>query len=573
MESIADAPFIALDTETSGLDPHTEKLLLIQFGTAEKQALVDAEAVDAHLVKRIFEDDRIVVMHNASFDIKMLMGAYGPELELEKARIADTLSAERLIRNGRKSSVVMPGYALKTLAERYAGMELDKSIRQGFYGIQSVQELSDAELHYAERDVEATWKVFAEQLPMLERDGLMRVAAIEGAASVPFAHMEYYGAPIDKDAWQRLVDEAKTNSAEARKSLDREFWTVADRDLFGGTTLNYSDDAEVLDALRKLGVDARSTKKEALLATGHSAARAVAEYREHQKIVSSYGETFLQHVHKTTGRIHPRFRPMGATTGRASCSEPNLQNIPARSAFRACFRVPEGRKLITADYQGAELRIIAEASKDPVFIRTMAKGQDLHAVVASRLFGKLVTKEEHPELRARAKAISFGLAYGMGANALAEQLNVDPPEAERLLNQYFQSFPKIRDFFNRSAHDALRRGYTRSMSGRCFWFQDMRQDGKDEGTMVRVAKNMPIQGTNADMTKVAMARITRSIRERGYDAFLVNMVHDELVVESSEGDAEAVKEMVESEMISAAAEFIKRVPVEVDATVSSTWSK
>ena len=159
-------------------------------------------------------------MHNASFDLKMLFALYGKELELEKARIADTQAAERVLRNGRKSSVVMPGYALKTLAERYAGMELDKNIRQGFYGIQSVEELSDAELHYAERDVEATWKVFAEQLPMLERDGLMRAAAIEGACCMAFSQLEYMGAPIDKEAWQGLLNEARTNSAEARKSLE-----------------------------------------------------------------------------------------------------------------------------------------------------------------------------------------------------------------------------------------------------------------------------------------------------------------------------------------------------------------
>ena len=161
----------------------------------------------------------------------------------------------------------------------------------------------------------------------------------------------------------------------------------------------------------------------------------------------------------------------------------------------------------------------------------------------------------------------------MGAPALSEQLGVELEDAQRLMDQYFTSFPKIRDFLNRSAHEALRKGRTHTVSGRCFWFQDMRQDGKEESAMLRLAKNMPIQGTNADMIKVAMSRILKSISEKGLDAFLVNMVHDELVVEAAEGDAEAVKQVVVDEMISAGAEFVKRVPIEVDAIVADTWSK
>ena len=153
LERISDAPFIALDTETSGLDPHSDTLLLIQFGTADKQLLVDAQAVDAAALRPIFENDRVVVMHNASFDVKMLWNHYGPELDLPNARIADSLSCEQLLRNGRKSEVVMQGFSLKALAERYAGMELDKSVRQGFYGIQTLEDLSESELIYAERDV------------------------------------------------------------------------------------------------------------------------------------------------------------------------------------------------------------------------------------------------------------------------------------------------------------------------------------------------------------------------------------------------------------------------------------
>lgn len=569
---VSNAPFLALDTETSGLDPNDDTVLLIQFGTATEQCLVDAQAVGVEALRPIFRQDRVVVMHNASFDVKMLWATYGDELGLPHARIADTQGAEKLLRNGRKSQVVMQGWSLKVLAERYAGMELDKSVREGFMGVRSIEDLSESELHYAARDVEATWKVFAEQLPQLERDGLMRVNALEGQAQVAFGQLEYKGAPIDTEAWRKQLALANAGKGEARERLDKAFWDVTDRDLFGGSTLNYDNDEEVLRALGKLGVELATIRREALLATGHPAAIEVASYREHQKIVSTYGEGFLSHVHPKTGRIHPRFKSIGALTGRASCSEPNLQNIPSDSAFRACFRAPPGRKLITADYAGAELRIIAHMSQDPVFLRTLGTGGDLHAIVASRMFGKPVSKEENPELRARAKAINFGLAYGMGAGGLAHQLGVPEPEAERLLTQYFRQFPRIRGFLEDSARQALHSGVCSTLAGRRFWFTDMRSEGREGATMARIAKNMPVQGTNADIVKIAMIRIVRAIAKEGLDAFLVNMVHDELVVEAAEGDAEPVAEIVVREMMSAGADLVRSVPMTVDVHVGDTWS-
>lgn len=571
LEKISDAPFIALDTETSGLDPHTDTLLLIQFGTDEHQLLVDAQAVSGEYLAPIFRSDRIVVMHNASFDLKMLEHNYGSSLGLAEARVVDTLAGEQLLRNGRKTDVVMQGFSLKALAERYAGMELDKSVRQGFYGIETIDDLSESELYYAERDVEATWKVFAQQLPELEKDGLLKTAALEGHAQLAFAHLELNGCPIDVERWRALVADAQQQTGKVRRSLDTHFWDVADRDLFGGTTLNYNDDEQVLDALNRLGVKLSTTRKEVLLATGHPAAMALAEYREHQKLVSAYGEGFLAHVHTKTGRLHPRFRAGGALTGRASCSEPNLQSIPAGSQFRACFRVPEDRRLITADYVGAELRIIADQSGEPFFLDAFSQGRDLHALVATRLFGRSVSKKENPELRARAKAINFGLAYGMGPGGLAQQLGCRMHEAEMLLNAYFGAFPKVRDFLESSAAKGVQAGFVSTKSGRKYWFTDMRREGRDEASIRRVSKNMPVQGTNADMIKVAMSRLVRRFAKDRLDAQLVNMVHDELVVECAAGEADTVRDIVTQEMMSAGSEFIRRIPMTVDAAIGQSW--
>ena len=367
LESVASAPFLAVDTETSGLDPRTDRLLLVQFGTADRQGVADASTVTASDLNPIFRADRPVVFHNAKFDVEMLWSAYGRGLAIERAQIVDSMLAECLLRNGCGSELPTRGFSLEALASRYAGMALDKSVRRSFVGASSSWELSEAELAYAARDVEATWKVFASQLPLLERDGLLRALAIEGAAVSAFADMELRGVPFDGAGWRGILARETEARAVAMAELDRAFEKVADVDLFGKSTLAYDSDAAMLGALGALGIVVASTRREVLAATGHPAAIALARYREHQKLVSTYGESFLSHVHPKTGRIHGRFHSMGAITGRASCRDPNLQNVPADSAFRHCFVAPPGRKLVTADYAAAELRILAEMSGDPVF--------------------------------------------------------------------------------------------------------------------------------------------------------------------------------------------------------------
>ncbi len=571
LASVSDAPFLALDTETSGLDPHRDQVLLVQFGTGSTQVLIDAAAATPDWIRAIFRPDRPVVMHNASFDLKMLWQRFGDEAALAQASVADTQTAEQLLRNGRRTDVVMQGYSLKALAERYAGMELDKTIRQGFYGIQSIADLSPTELHYARRDVEATWKVFAAQLPEVEREGLLRALALEGAAAPAYAQMELRGFPVDAKAWSGRLDQVHEAKRVHRKALDWEFREVVDRDLFGETTLNYDNDQDVLAALERLGVRVQSTRREVLISTGHPAAKTLAEYRESQRVVATYGEAFLAHVHAQTGRLHPRFRAIGAPTGRSACSEPNLQSIPSESGFRSCFRVPEGRRLVVADYAGAELRILAEYARDPVFLMALHEGQDLHAVVAARMFGVPVDRN-HP-LRARAKAINFGLAYGMGAGGLAEQLGVTVSEAEGLMEAHFRAFPSVRRHLEEASRRALRQGYAETLAGRKLWFTDARREGRDEASLIRIAKNMPIQGTNADIIKMALARIVRRTSEEGRDAFVVNMVHDEVVVECSEEDAEATAAIVREEMTSAASDLLTHTPVEVECFVARSWTK
>ncbi|MEL6189577.1 MAG: DNA polymerase, partial [Myxococcota bacterium] len=166
-----------------------------------------------------------------------------------------------------------------------------------------------------------------------------------------------------------------------------------------------------------------------------------------------------------------------------------------------------------------------------------------------------------------------GLAYGMGPGGLANQLGCRPDEAEQLLEAYFRAFPRVRAYLEDSAQQGLRQGWVASSSGRRYWLTDMRREGRDEGALVRVAKNMPIQGTNADMVKIAMARLVRAFAEQRLDARLVNMVHDEIVVEADESAAEAIRGVMVNEMMSAGAEFVRQIPMTVDTSIAEAWSK
>jgi DNA polymerase-1 len=413
--------------------------------------------------------------------------------------------------------------------------------------------------------------------PLLERveqHGHKKVARLESLVLRAFAALEHRGLPIDADGWKRLVDEEKVKLLVARDEVLALAGPHVPRDLFGHAEINLDADAEVKALLeRVLGASKLpDVQRGTLAAIDHPIARALLLYREANKIVSTYGDAFLSRIDPRTGRIHATFFPLGASTGRVSSRDPNLQNLPSDERFHKCLRAPRGRMLVTADYATCELRIVAEMARDPVFLRAFEAGEDLHSTVASTMFGKKVSKTENAELRQRAKAINFGLVYGMGAPSLAMSLNVPVDEGERLLQQYFKTFPRIRDYLEGSVDTALRKGFAETLLGRRLVFDKETLSAPNaRGELGRIAKNMPIQGTSADMTKLAMVRIHERLVEETPTAGLVNTVHDELVVECDEADAPAVAEAVRVEMEDAHKTLLRAVPPLVEVHVGPHW--
>jgi len=592
---------LGVDTETTGLDPFVDKVLLLQIGDLEDQYVIDTQSAKIEPLRPILEGIKIPkVLHNANFDYKFIRSNFGICME----NMIDTMLIEMVIRNGVKRS----GFGLKHLMKDYFEQEISKEEQTSFIGHKG--DFTEKQLEYARNDVIYPLRILEQQIPIAIKEELEFTIKLECQAVAAFADMEYNGILLDTARWKKLIREADKGKSAAKKKLDKIFQRFAPGDLFGFVSINYDSDQQLRDALRRLLKSERNfsekqleerlpdTSRETIVAIDHPVKDLILEYRTHQKVVSTYGRGFLKHVHKKTGRIHPNFRQLGAESGRVSCTRPNLQNIKAGSDFRNSFIAGKGRKMITADYSGCELRIIAECSQDPVFLRTFNDGGDLHSIVASTMFKKEVTKDKNKHLRKAAKGINFGLAYGMGAQGLSVIIGNDSKsdeenlrEAEKMLDQYFKSYPTIKDFLDGSAEEGVKMGYSRTMGGRKRYYSLPPVPKRDEhesddtffearknrrrqlGAIQRKAKNTPIQGTSADMTKLAMVWIREEIKNQNLDAKLINTVHDEIVVECGEEIAEKTCEMVKEMMTKSGEVFIKSIPADVDASIEDHWTK
>ena len=557
-------PIIAVDTETEGLDPYKDKVLLLQIGDLKKQFIIDCRKASPEPLRRILESQKPKVLQNAKFDYKMIKHAFNIEME----NMIDTMIIEQVLTSGLSGK----RFGLADLAELYLNTKLDKTERESF--INHTGDFSENQLLYAQNDLIYTLQILNHQMPKVVQDGLEHTVKLECLAIGAFGDMEYNGILLDKEKWCAILEEEKILRDSAQEKMDKIFMPHSDLDLFGIVNINYDSEEQLKSALANIGINVDDTSKATLSKIEHPIGQLIIDYREHQKVVSSYGQGFLEHIHPITGRIHPLFKQIGASSGRTSCTEPNLQNIKADSRFRSCFIAPKGRKLVIADYSGCELRIIAELSGDPVFLETFRNGGDLHSIVATEIFKKNVSKNENPELRQKAKIINFGLAYGMGPQGLSSALEISEDEARELLDKYFQSYPLVKRYLEKSAEEAIQKGYSVTIGGRRRYYEiDDKKDSKTIASVARQAKNAPIQGTNADMTKLALIWIRDKIKERKLDAMLINTVHDEIVLECDEQIAEEVADITRNCMVKAGEYYLSKLPVEVECSISECWEK
>lgn len=424
-------------------------------------------------------------------------------------------------------------------------------------------------------DVEQIGKKMAAMHSELEHqiieNGLESVCKLEHLAIDPFLAMEMRGLPLLQDAWRQQIQLHEAQAAVAKQRFMVFASKHCAQNLFGDSEFNMDSSQELKVVLEKiLKTKLTDTSHNTLKQIDHPAASELINYREAQKIVRAYGNNFLSYV--KNDRIYAEFEVMGASTGRTACHSPNLQNLPANKKFHACIKPSEGRVLISADYAACELRILAALSKDPVFLRAFENDQDVHSEVATVVFKKKVSQKENAHLRKQAKAINFGLVYGMGSNALGKSIGISKPNAEKLMNAYFRNYPRIKSFLENSVEKVLALGYAQSVSGRKLFFdKETLLSPKGRSSVARIAKNMPIQGTAADIAKLAMIKVHRRLAADFSSAHIVNMIHDEIVIECNKGDATAVAKLVQRAMEEAQYRLVPKVKPKVDFKIGDYW--
>ena len=327
-------------------------------------------------------------------------------------------------------------------------------------------------------------------------------------------------------------------------------------------------------ALTRLGIpvpDSTRNWKLQPLAAQYPVVETLLEYRTVQKALTSYGQNMIELINPVTKRLHADFRQIGAPTGRFACTNPNIQQVPHSVEYRRCFSwYPSGRKLVIADYSQIELRILAEFSGDRGFMQAFNSGADLHRVTASQVFNvglDQVSKEQ----RDFAKRLNFGVVYGIGAQRFALMTGLSVSEAENVLRRYFTTYRELDTYLRAAANRAVQDRHARTGSGRLVRFRYDENDRQQISMTQRNGKNTPIQGTSADILKRALRLMRDELRDT--NAKIVNIIHDEIVVETDADQAEEIAAKVERVMCAAGEEYLKTVPVKVETEIADEWVK
>ena len=566
VKQLCSQPVIGLDTETTGLDPHRSKLRLIQAAVPGQVFVFDCFKLSRDSLNPFLEllitPQPLKIAHNAKFDAKFLRKHCGVNLN----GIFDTYLSSLLISAGDENH----RHGLEPVVNRYLGIQLNKEAQLSDWS----GELSAYQLDYAAKDAALLLPLRERLNALLDEMDLLITAGIEFECVMPIAAMELAGVYLDAERWRELVACIRAVHERVSAELQKELAEGARQmDLFGAShSINLDSPAQVKDALSRLGIELEDTREWRLQkqAKEHPVLQKLLEHRGLSKSLSAYGEAMLEFINPVTGRIHADFRQIGTPTGRITSSSPSLQQIPHTTEYRSCFRAPEGRKLVVADYSQIEMRILADFSNDQALLEAFDSGADLHRATASQMFG-IPLNEVTSLQREHAKGLNYGLVYGMGAEGLAGRIDAGVKAAEMLIEKYFEAYAGVAKWLEDAADRAVQERQCRTASGRLWRFHLVPADPQQQAALRRVGKNAPIQGTASDIFKRAMTMLDQALPE--HDSQIVNSIHDELVVECPEAVSEQVKNIVVNLMVGAAKEFLQRVPVTVEAVVSDAWLK
>ena len=585
LAALKKAEYLSFDTETSSTDPITADLVGISLAVDEKtgyyipvghhiespQLPLDT-IIDA--LTPAFTDKNIKkVGHNLKYDYLMLR-----RNGIDTAPLSfDTMIAQWLI------DPVSRQLGLKAMSESYLGIEMTKIeslIGSGKDQLSMADVAVDKVAPYAAADAVIPLMLMKQLQPLLEGINAVKVFdELEMPLIHVLAEMELDGIKLDVDFLRSLEDELAEKQAELTENI---FKAV-------GHEFNINSTQQLSDVLfEELGINPPprthktksgkySTNAAVLekLAGSHPVADWVLEYRELAKLSSTYIIALPEEVNPATGRVHSSFSQTVAITGRLSSSNPNLQNIPTRTEqgrrIRKAFIAEEGKLLMAVDYSQVELRIVAHLAQDKAMLDAFRAGLDIHAATAAAING-IPIEEVTKDQRRHAKAINFGLIYGMGAFGLSQSTGLTVGEAEKFIQVYFKQFPGVKAYLDQVRVDAARKGYVETLYGRRRYFPNLKNstNNNQRRREEREAINSPIQGTAADIMKVAMIDLYPALEKAGLHGRLLLQIHDELMVESPESEVEETLALIHEVMENA---IELSIPLTTEAKVGKNWAE
>jgi len=581
---LGEAELISFDTETDALDAMRANLVGISLAVEPGRAAyipvghdypgapaqLPREQVLAALRPALEDPTKKKLGQHGKYDLHVLR-RHGVNLQ----GYHDDTMLESFVLNSTATRHDMDSLAMRYLG--YTTIKFEEVAGKGAKQISFSQVGLDEACRYAAEDADVTLRLHHALQPQLQAtpslDSVYR--DIEMPLVPVLTRIEANGVHIDMAELRRQSQDLGARMLAAQQKATE----------LAGRTFNLDSPKQLqavlfdelqLPALVKTPKGQPSTNEEALeaIAEQHELPRVILEYRGLAKLRSTYTDKLPEMINQDTGRVHTSYHQSGAATGRLSSSDPNLQNIPIRTEdgrrIRRAFVAPPGRKILACDYSQIELRIMAHLSEDPGLVRAFEQGVDVHRATAAEVFSRPLDEVTSNERRA-AKAINFGLMYGMSAFGLARNLGIDRGQAQDYVALYFSRYPGVRDFMERMRQQARDQGYVETLFGRRLYLNDInaRNQGLRAGAE-RAAINAPMQGTAADIIKRAMVKVDSWLQDHGDQAKMILQVHDELVFETESSFLDTLRLKV-VELMSSAAEL--RVPLVVDAGVGDNWDE
>lgn len=577
ISKIHNSKVLGVDVETKGegntwSNPINSELRLVQVSNDSDTLVLDVRAIGyepaAHYLRPVFEDTEVVkAFHNAKYDMKFIKH----HLKIDVERIFDSYIASVLTQGGIRMERGFHG--LKAVTKRYTDIDLSKEEQASDWG----GELSTKQLQYAAKDSQVLLPVREALIQKLRNLGLFRCAKLEFEAVLPVVWLELCGFYLDFEEWKGIAETNRILAYDISQEIGEELKDVIPQGtLFGEPSINLGSVQQLKKYFTAYGVPMpESTKADFLLplVKDYPILGKLLEYKKATKKASSFGEPWREFVNPVTGRVHANFNQLGAEdTGRFSCSDPNLQQIPKENLYRNCFKAAEGNTLISGDYSQIELRILADLSNDEYAIQAFADGLDFHTAMAAKISKKAIEDVVKSD-RDKAKNVNFAIPYGAGVSRVAATAKIDMFEAEQLVRTYFNAVPNFEKWINKQKRSVLRTHSARTVAGRLGRFLFDNNDGMQRSQAQRNAVNMPIQGSSADILKRALRIFYDNTKDIQDKIKLVNIVHDEINVESPKDIQDEVAKILKDSMEEAGREFVNRVDIKVDIKISEIWVK